>query len=298
MVLHSAETGKYLDWLARLMMESIESTGVMSAEIFPSVTTGTEWALLQQFYTDVQIDAWLSSEGRKKMMEELAPDLASQKVTLLESRDPTYANIGSVLAVVTHVKEGQEKAFFAFEKKYQITQAHTPGYRGAYLQPPTKETAGTWTTLIRFDSPQSMDKWFHSEERKQIVSESEKLVRFTDYQHVTTSFPGWFPTMSGGEGPPNWKTALLILLGLYPSVMLVILYFLPIVKRYPTALDNFLGNIITVAVTTWVTMPLFIKVYHSWLFPTVSTPKWVNPISLISLLLFFAAEIAFFWRFF
>ncbi len=50
------------------------------------------------------------------------------------------------------------------------------------------------------------------------------------------------------------------------------------------ALANFLGNIITVALTTWVTMPIFIKSYKSWLFPDERTPKWVNPASIIAII--------------
>lgn len=280
LVVHSSETGKHLDWLARLMMQSVESSGVVSAEIY---SVGKEWMLLQQFYTQKQIDAWLASDGRKKLMRELD----SREVTVTESQDEAFANMGCVsVAIATRVKKGQEDIYFDFERKYQVAQANAPGYRGAYLQPPTKGMAGIWTTIIRFDSPKSMDQWINSEERKKIVQESEQLVSSTDIQEVTTSFPGWFST--GSAGPPNWKTALLILLGLYPSVMLVVIYLLPHMKGYPTAVNNFIGNTITVAITTWLTMPLFIKIYQSWLFPTVSTPKWVDPVSVLSLVILFA----------
>lgn len=275
------EAGKYLDWLARLMMQGVESAGALSGEI----SFAKEWVLVQQFSTQELIEAWLSSAERKKLMTELAPDLGSGKVALSEGLDPNYG-FASV-AVVTQVKKGQERDYFALESKYQAAQARTAGYRGAYVQ----HKGGNWTTLIRFDSPEAMEKWFSSEERKKLVAAADHLVKSTAFHTVATSFPGWFPAEAPGEGPPNWKTALLILLGLYPSVMLVILFLLPLLKGYPLAVNNFIGNIITVAITTWVTMPLFIKLYKAWLFPTQSTPPWVDWVSLGSLIIFFALEI-------
>lgn len=294
---NSSNVDKHLDWLTRLMMQGIESTEALSAEIFPpSIIGTTEWILVQRFHTIKQIEAWQTSNEHRRLMDELTPYLNSQEVAISESID-TRGSIS--VAVVTHVKEGQEKPYFAYEKRYQSAQAKKPGYCGVYVQPPTGGATGTWITIIRFDSPKSMDQWFLSEERKQLVAESNQLISSTGFQNVTTSFPGWFTGEAGvGKGPPNWKTAMLILLGLYPSVMLVIKYLIPLMHAYSPAVNNFIGNILTVAFTTWITMPLFIKTFNSWLFPNQNTPKWINPLSVITILFLFAIEIAFFWRFF
>lgn len=296
--LNSCDASKYLDWLARLMMLSVESSRVLNAEISP--LGATQWILEQRFYTPAQIDEWLNSSEHRKLMEELKSDVDSKKVVISETIDSSYAFKGGIsVAVATRVKDGHEKAYFTHERKYQSAQARKPGYRGAYVQPPTSNTPGVWVTIIRFDSTQAMNQWMTSDERKKLMSESDSLVSSTDYRNVTTSFPGWFPTEAKpGEGPPNWKTALLILLGLYPSVMLVIKYFLPLMQGYSPALNNFIGNIMTVAFTTWVTMPLFIKLYKSWLFPNEHTPTWINLVSVLSILFFLALEVAVFWRFF
>jgi antibiotic biosynthesis monooxygenase (ABM) superfamily enzyme len=122
-------------------------------------------------------------------------------------------------------------------------------------------------------------------------------VNSTDYQTVTGSFPGWFPAQEKGQkGPPNWKTAMLILLGLYPIVMLEIRFLNPTLHSLPSAIANFIGNTISVALTTWVTMPLLIKAFTPWLFPKKETPAWVSPLSFALLLAFFALEIALLWR--
>ena len=118
--------------------------------------------------------------------------------------------------------------------------------------------------------------------------------------HVASSagsFPGWFPAKeTGGKGPPNWKTAALILLGLYPIVMLEIRYLNPQLHSLNPAIANFIGNSISVALTTWVTMPLSIKAFTPWLFPKKDTPAWVSPVSVVVVLVIFALEIALLWR--
>ena len=89
---------------------------------------------------------------------------------------------------------------------------------------------------------------------------------------------------------------MLILLGLYPIVMLEIRYLNPALHGVPAAAANFIGNIISVALTTWVTMPLAIKAFTPWLFPKKETPTWVSPVSFALLLVIFALEIALLWR--
>jgi len=298
---NSLDAGKYLDWLARLMMAGMESPGALNSEIIPPFSSrDTEWVLVQRFSSKEQIDAWRKSDKHQNLKDELTPYLDSKNFTIMEWIDSVYGTVGSIaVGVVTHVKEGQEAAYFACEGKYQAAQARAPGYRGAYVQPPERGAAGLWTTLIRFDSQSSMDRWFSSEERKKVQAESGQFVRSTDFQNVATSFPGWFPNETkGGGGPPNWKTALLILLGLYPIVMLEIKFLLPLMHNYNLALSNFFGNIVSVALTTWVSMPLFIRFFKSWLFPNERTPRWVPSASILAIVFLLTIEILLFWRLF
>lgn len=300
LTVHSLDYSKHLEWLTRLMMAGIGSAEVLSAEIFPPLAGTTEWTLIQHFSTQEQLQVWLKSPQHQELKDELKAPLDRHEVAIAELIEPTDAICGSLsLAVVTHVRPGQEKAYYAYEIDYQSAQAQAPGFRGAYVQPPKKGGAGTWVTILRFDSEKAMNQWLSSEERKKLVLAARAFVRSTDFHNVTTSFPGWFSSEVGSStDPANWKIAMLILLGLYPSVMLVILYLLPLMQGSSMAVNNFIGNILTVAFTTWISMPLFIKMYKSWLFPDEKTPTWVAPVSVLSIFFFFALEVAFFWRFF
>ena len=223
--IRTPDVPRHLDWLTRFMMASVESSGVLSAELLPSpsVLKTPIWTLAERFHTAEQIEAWLDSEPHRQLMNELEPYLKRREVVLSTSRDPTSGGSISV-AVVTRVKEGQEAAYLAYERQYQAAQAIAPGYHGAYVQPPaipnhppSKGGAGTWITILRFDSPQAMDQWFASEARHTLLAECQPFVQSTDFHPVTTSFPSWLPEEVSGEGPSNWKMALLILLGTLPQ---------------------------------------------------------------------------------
>lgn len=296
---NAGEVGEHIDWLARLMMVGVESSGVVSAEIIPPANSGqTEWSLVQRFYSAELLESWRQSEACRALFEEIQPRVTKQDIAIGESVDTSYGTVGSVsVAIVTKVKPGQEAAYCKCEGQFQSAQARRPGYKGVYVQPPTKSTPEIWTTLNRFDSPAALDQWFSSDERKKLLEQSEQVVHSTEYQKVTTSFPGWFPSKNAGaKGPPNWKTALLILLGLYPIVMLEIRFLNPVFSGLNPALTNFIGNTLSVALTTWITMPLAIKAFSSWLFPTTDTPKWINSASIASLVCIYAIEIALLWK--
>lgn len=293
------DVGAHINWLARLMMVGVGSGTVLSAEIIPSSSPDENvWTLVQRFHEQKLIEDWHENADRLKLMEEVASKIESNEITLTDTVSSTYGTVGSVaVAIVTHVKSGLESTYLEFEKQFQSAQAKRRGYRGVYLQPPTKKTPGVWTTLIRFDSPDALDEWFVSDERKKLLALSDEVVSSTDYQTVAGSFPGWFPAQeTGGKGPPNWKTAMLVLLGLYPIVMLEIRFLNPAMHELNPAVANFIGNSISVALTTWVTMPLAIKAFTPWLFPKKDTPAWVGPASFALVVVIFALEIALLWR--
>jgi Uncharacterized protein conserved in bacteria len=299
MSVKSGDVAEHVDWLTRLMMVGVGSGAVLSAEIIPPISPDENvWTLVQRFHEHHLIAEWQGKSDRLKLLEEMAPKIERNEIALTEAECPAYGTVGSVaVAIITNVKSGMELTYREFEKQFQSAQARRRGYRGVYLQPPTKKTPGMWTTLIRFDSPDALDEWFVSEERRKLLALAEPVVSSTEFQTITGSFPGWFPAKeTGGKGPPRWKTAMLILLGLYPIVMLEIRYLNPTLHDMNGAAANFIGNIISVSLTTWVTMPLAIKAFTPWLFPKKDTPAWVSPFSFALLLVIYALEIALLWR--
>ena len=150
-----------------------------------------------------------------RLLEDAAPLLAEKSSIEVEVKE-TESDGGVVEVIITQVKPGKEAAYREWETKIQQAQSKFPGYRGSYVQPPVAGELG-WTTLMRFDTTEQLDRWLKSPERAALVKEAESLVDYAHLQQMGTSFPGWFPTdPKTGKGPPNWKAAMLVLLGLFP----------------------------------------------------------------------------------
>jgi antibiotic biosynthesis monooxygenase (ABM) superfamily enzyme len=289
----------YTDWMVRVMMASVDYPNFLSAEMSPPMLPEQpEWKLVQLFRTPEHKMAWLKSDKYKKLLDEIKPLTNGESVTFVEHELEKASIRGTAAtAVVTEVKPGMEEHYRTWEGKIQALQTKSHGYRGTFIQPPTKHNPDHWTTLVRFDTAEDLEHWFASDERKKLLDECNKFVNKVDFQRITNSFPGWFPTDKAGKGPANWKTALLVLLGLYPIVMLEIKYLNPLLVGFGSAAGGFIGNVLSVAFTTWVTVPLFIKIFHSWLLPEGKDAARTNLIGTIIIFALCAVEIAMFWHF-
>ena len=182
--------------------------------------------------------------------------------------------------------------------RIQAEQAKYAGYRGMYLQPPA-EKDGPWTTIIRFDTAEHLEAWMEAPERAELLTESKAFIEHEQLMRLATSFPGWVPiNPMTGKGPPNWKTALLVVLGLFPVVMLEMRFLSPILGYFGlhASLATFISNCISVAATTFITMPLFIRWFGWWLFTDKNTPKWIGPTGLLLLAVLFAIEVGGLWN--
>jgi uncharacterized protein len=124
---------------------------------------------------------------------------------------------GSVTEVIaTRVRPGLESAFHDWSARIQQAQAEFPGYRGTYLQAPSREQAA-WTTLIRFATTRQLDDWLASAERRRLIEASAALVESWSSRRLEGAFAGWFPPGGAGPAPPGWKPSMIVLLCCFRS---------------------------------------------------------------------------------
>jgi antibiotic biosynthesis monooxygenase (ABM) superfamily enzyme len=286
---------EFAAWQAQALTRAAGFKGFLNSEITP-LGDGVSWTIMLRFGNSEQLDAWRKSETWRRLLEEAQPLLAEKSSIEIEVKE-TGPDGGVVEVIITQVKPGKEAAYREWETKIQQAQSKFPGYRGSYVQPPVSGELG-WTTLMRFDSAEQLDRWLKSPERAALVREAQPLVDYTHLQRMGTSFPGWFPTdPKTGQGPPNWKAAMLVLLGLFPIVMLETKFLSPRLAGVNFSLAMFIGNTISVALTTWLTMPLFIKALGWWLFPKSEASKIaVNLAGTAVIFLLYAIEVAALWH--
>jgi antibiotic biosynthesis monooxygenase (ABM) superfamily enzyme len=101
--------------------------------------------------------------------------------------------------------------------------------------------------------------------------------RFRDFdlRRISSPFGSWFsPPDESGEktGPAQWKTALSVLVALYPTVVLLTLGISEVWGSAPLWLSLLIGNIMSVSLLTWVVMPIVTRVLRFWLVPARGRP--------------------------
>jgi antibiotic biosynthesis monooxygenase (ABM) superfamily enzyme len=255
--------------------------------------------MIMNFRSQDELTAWQRSSERAEIVGEGIPLFEGGILGEVAQPDRPGEEPGSNVTevILSKVKSGMDGAYREWAVRIQAAQAKYPGYRGMYLQPPA-EKDGLWTTIIRYDTTEHLEAWMEAPERAELLKESQAFIEHEQLMRLATSFPGWVPINPiTGKGPPNWKTALLVVLGLFPIVMLEMRFLAPILSSLGlhASLATFLSNIVSVAGTTFLTMPLFIRWFGWWLFTDKKTPAWITPAGLGLLGALFAIEVGALW---
>jgi uncharacterized protein len=172
--------------------------------------------------------------------------------------------------VVSHpVKPEQEREFLDWQQRMTEAEQTFPGFSGAELFRPVPGVQDDWTAVYRFASSNDLERWLESSERQRLLREGEHFQDF-NLRKITSSFGNWFSFTGDGAtsvAPPSWKTALSVLVGLYPTVVILTIAISEIWKSASLWQSLLLGNILSVALLTWVVMPIVTRVLRFWLSP-------------------------------
>jgi antibiotic biosynthesis monooxygenase (ABM) superfamily enzyme len=288
----------FAEWQGRWQSALVASADASSVELWPSVPPDQqEVAAVARFTSIDALRRWRRGEVNRQLVDEAAVLVEGGIVMQLVGQAAVEytATRGATMVMVTQIKPGKEAAYRAWANRIQKLQATFPGFIGSFVQPPQRGEVD-WTTILRFDSAANLERWLKSDARAAMVKESEDLVGGFLAQRVDTSFPGWIPNDPATGAPPNmWKTACLVLLTLFPVVMLELRFLNPQIESLNPAVRTFIGNAISVGLTTWPLMPLAIFVFRDWLFPEGKAPwlAWALPVGLV---LCYLVEIAVFWH--
>ena len=67
--------------------------------------------------------------------------------------------------------------------------------------------------------------------------------------------------------PPRYKTASLILLGLYPLVLVLGVVLNPLLAGLPGPLQILISLMVSVAMMVWIVLPGLTRLFSGWLHP-------------------------------
>ena len=91
---------------------------------------------------------------------------------------------------------------------------------------------------------------------------------------------------------------MLVLLGLFPVVMLELRFLSPALVELGlhASLATFIGNALSVAATSSIAMPLFVRWFGWWLFPEDTSTLRATSKGVGILVVLFAVEVAALWQ--
>lgn len=293
-IIKPGEIDNFVNWQAKLNAAIVKHPGFVSLEILsPIYPEQPEWLLVQRFCTAKNAKDWHQAEVHKDLIHELhlyAPDNDKIKETFSSISD-TPGGITEVF--ITQVSHKNEKAYREWVAKIHYAEAKFPGFRGVYLQSPAQTGGVNWITLLRFDTPENLDKWLCSPERKKVLEEAKPLISSLETHRMISPYAGWFSSIAKPGLPPLWKQTMIVLLVLFPIVMLELKYLSLLTAGLNLSLATFIGNAISVTLISWPMMPTAIFFLRWWL---MSQRLLATLVGTFIIILLYLIEIAIFWK--
>ncbi len=296
-VIPSDNLDAFVEWQGKLNTTIATLPGFVSLEIaYPSIAQN-QWAIIERFDSQESADNWNRSDIRKELIEEIK-NLATNRTIKEEFVGLSNFQDGITEVLVTEIDPEREQEFKAWAAKIHQVEAKFPGFRGVYLQSPGTKSGRHWITILKFDTPENLDRWLNSAERQNMLKESHNLLSSLESHRVISAYAGWFATAAkNGVLPPVWKQSMIVLLVLFPIIMLEIKYFNPLVQSLHNTLGVFLGNALSVALLGWPAMPIAIKALNWFLVPPKEKYTQYTVLGTILILCLYLFELAIFWNF-
>ncbi|MFT5287828.1 MAG: antibiotic biosynthesis monooxygenase (ABM) superfamily enzyme [Planctomycetota bacterium] len=172
------------------------------------------------------------------------------------------------------VQKGSETLYEAWLKDVRAAASTFIGYRGMTVLVPTASRE-EYTAITHFDSETDADRWLCSDERRSWL---EKLGTISIEREEITSLTGmerWFtlPGCTVSEPPPQYKTAIMILVGLYPISLTMEYALKPVLVELPVTMRLLVALIVSVSIMVWGVMPLLTRIFYQWLYPRDKRPS-------------------------
>ena len=228
-----------------------------------------DWAISSTFDSAEDLHRWLDSAARSTALIDGAGRGFQRKCADLIL--PGAAALPTGTSVFEHqVGPGLEESFVQTQARLIALSRSFSGFEGAALVQPDTDPA-EWVSILRFRTDEQLAAWLNSAERTAALPELRAQLS-QDFSVLAHSTPfGSILRVQDGvtRVTPEWKTAMLVLLVLYPTVMTLSRFLGPVLDDLGAQpwLSMWLSQIVSVALMTWFLMPAVTGWFRRWLDP-------------------------------
>lgn len=257
------------DWAGELLASARSAAGHTCGHISDVVDPRIDWAVAVTFSSEDALHEWLDSPQRAELLRDgqRRGYWTGSGDLILTDQGPTSAGVGVFRHAVT---DGREDDFRAMQVRLSTACVHFPGYEGTVLIPSDRD--GEWMSILRFRTGPHLSNWMRSAERTEALAGLRSTLS-EDFSAVSNTTPfGTTVRIEDGRTlmTPNWKSVMLVLLVLYPTVMLLSRFLGPVMDD--AGAEPWLG--------LWISQIISVSAMQWWLMPAVSRPfrKWLDPV--------------------
>ena len=256
-------------WICDVRSAAEAAQGFVAFATSISRNAPLDWAVAVTFESEDLLHLWLDGATWKHLVRGAAARGFLRLTSDLVIVDGAVIPSG-VAIVSSSVSSGMEADFQAAHVKLTMAASQFPGYEGTAIFRPG--ALGKWNSMIRFRTEPQLSAWLRSPQRNEVLPPvRSSLTRDFAVFAKTTPFGTTVRNVDGKpQMTPSWKTAMLLLMVLYPMVMLMSRFVTPVITGLGAEpwLSVWLVQVVSVALMQW------------WLMPTVASwcRRWLDPV--------------------
>jgi antibiotic biosynthesis monooxygenase (ABM) superfamily enzyme len=167
--------------------------------------------------------------------------------------------------IVQRVAPGNREVFLEWQRGITAAAAGFPGYQATEIYPPAPERPLEWVVVIHFDTEASLRAWLDSPQRAEWTAKLPREIREFRLKTLPSGFAAWFAGPGDEQPLPHWKVFLMVLFGLYPTVVVLTLFLSPYTNRFGLAVGLLIGNVASCAFLEWLGSPVIRQLLGPWL---------------------------------
>ena len=258
-----ANEDAFATWVARLVNAAYRYPGYVDSFVErPTKGHPDEWTVVYRFESAEALDAWLSSSERLELIAEgrhLIEGDAKEQVLAGVPSDTEARVVSSY-----RLAPGREGEHLMIHKRMLDTLTSFRGFIDREILAAVEGVQDETVVVLTFDTPENLRTWLASDQRAELLNDLDEITIGALTTNVVGGFAGWFPHSGGGE-PKKWKQALVVLGALFPVSLAASAFRAWAWPDMPLAPAVLFGNVVGVAILTWLLMPPLTKALDGWL---------------------------------